>query len=214
MILRPTISIARFAALAAIVLFPAAASAKVIHGNSESTSPSGQVMELTMTIDDTKTRFELTGPDYSWFAFGFDTTTMMGYSLIVEGLNNSRTVVEQNLVGIGNPGGPQATQNINIVDTIHQDVDNLTTVILERLNTTGDSNDPVFTTSMTSLPIIWAHDSFATPASPNPDLTYHGSGGRGFATITFEVVPEPTAMLLAAIASFALCTLRRRPLAT
>ena len=78
-------------------------------------------MELTMTIDDTKTRFELTGPDYSWFAFGFDTTTMMGYSLIVEGLNDSRTAVEQNLVGIGNPGGPQATQNISIIDTIHDD---------------------------------------------------------------------------------------------
>ena len=210
MILRHTISIARFAALAAIVLLPATASAKVIHGNSESTSPSGQLMELTMTIDDTKTRFELTGPDYSWFAFGFDTTTMMGYSLIVEGLNDSRTAVEQNLVGIGNPGGPQATQNISIIDTIHDDPNNLTTIIIERPNTTGDSNDPVFNTSMTSLPIIWAHDSFATPTSPNPDLTYHGNGGRGFATIRFEVVPEPTAMLLATMAGAALCTLRRR----
>jgi hypothetical protein len=210
MILRPLGSVVRIAVLIAIVSFPAVASAKVIRGNSESISDTGQVMELTMTIDDTKTRFEMTGPDYSWFAFGFDTDTMMGYSLIVEGLDDSRTAVEQNLVGIGNPGGPQETQNINIVDTIHHAVDNLTTIVVERPNTTSDSNDPVFTTSMTSLPIIWAHDSFATPAAPNPDLTYHGRGGRGFNTITFVEVPEPASLLLAAMAALALYSPRRR----
>jgi hypothetical protein len=211
MVLRPLCSVVRFAALVAIVSFPAIASAKVIRGNSESTSSTGQVMELTMTIDDTKTRFEMTGPDYSWFAFGFDTTTMMGYSFIVEGLDDSRTVVEQNLVGVGNPGGPQAMQNINIVDTIHDGLNDLTTVIVERPNSTGDPNDPAFTTSMTSLPIIWAHDSFATPTTPNPDLTYHGQGGRGFDTITFVEVPEPTALLLAVMAATAvLFTARRR----
>ena len=210
MILRQTCFIARFAAFFVIVLFPVIASAKIIQGNVESTSSTGQILELTMTIDDTKTRFEMTGPDYSWYAFGFDTTTMMGYSLIVEGLNDGRTVVEQNLVGVGNPGGPQATQNISIIDTIHDDLNDFTTVIVERPNSTGDSNDPVFTTSMTSLPIIWAHDSFATPATPNPDLTYHGSGGRGFSTIRFSEVPEPMGLLLAAMAGAALCTLRRR----
>jgi hypothetical protein len=208
--LRQSSLISALAALVAIISFPAIASAKIIRGNSESTSSTGQLMELTMTIDDTKTRFEMTGPDYSWFAFGFDATTMMGYSLITEGLDDSRTTVEQNLVGIGNPGGPQVTQNISIVDTIHHAVDNLTTIIVERPNNTGDSNDPVFTTNMTSLPIIWAHDSFATPDTPNPDLTYHGQGGRGFATITFTEVPEPAGLLLAAMTALAMYTLRRR----
>jgi hypothetical protein len=209
MILRQNCFI-RFAVFSVIVSFPVIASAKIIRGNVESTSSTGQVLELTMTIDETKTRFELTGPDYSWFAYGFDATTMMGYSLIVEGLNDGRTVVEQNLVGIGNPGGPQDTQNINIIDTTHDDLNDLTTVIVERPNNTGDSNDPIFTTSMTSLPIIWGYDSFATPATPNPDLTYHGSSGRGFATIRFSEVPEPIGMLLAAMAGAALCASRRR----
>ena len=212
MISRPLIrSFVCIVAVLVVANYPRIASAIIIQGNVESTSTTGQVLELTMTIDDAKTRFELTGPDYSWFAFGFDTTTMMGYSLIVEGLDDSRTVVEQNLVGIGNPGSPQATQNISIIDTIHDDLSDLTTVILERPNSTGDANDPAFSTSMTSLPIIWAHDSFATPADPNPVLTYHGSGGRGFTTIRFTVVPEPTGMLLAGIAAAAaLLTARRR----
>ena len=47
-------------AFVAIISFPAVASAKIIRGNSESTSSTGQVMELTMTIDDTKTRLEMT----------------------------------------------------------------------------------------------------------------------------------------------------------
>jgi hypothetical protein len=74
-------------------------------------TPLGQEMALSITIDEHKTTFQLTGPDFSFFAFGFDTTTMFGYSLIVTGTDAIRTVVEQNLQGTGNPGSPQASQN-------------------------------------------------------------------------------------------------------
>jgi hypothetical protein len=131
----------------------------------------------------------------------------------VEGTNDNRTVVEQNLEGVGNPGAPQSSQDIELVNTIHDDVNNLTTIVLDRPNDTGDPDDPIFSPSMASLPIIWAHDSFATPAEPNPVLTYHGFGGRGFATITFHVVPEPAGLLLAGLAAVAWLFCDRRRIA-
>jgi hypothetical protein len=191
---------ARFVALLALVWLPRSASAVAVRGTVEPATPLGQYMALTMTIDDATTRFELTGPDFCWFAFGFDTTTMRGYSLIIEGTGDLRNPVERNLQGIGNPGSPQLEQNLAFLDTIH-DVDNaLTTVILERPNDTGDTNDPIFTPSMTSLDLIWSYDSFARPDAPNPDLSYHGREGRGLVTINFApVVPEPASAALAAL---------------
>jgi hypothetical protein len=172
------------------------ASAVPITGSMEATSSLGQVLAMTLTITDETTTFELTGPDYSFFAFGFATTTMRGYSLIVEGLDDDRTVVEQNLVGIGNPGTPQSNQNLNVLDVRHDDSSNLTTLVIERASQTGDSDDPNFSTDMTSLDVIWAYAAFATPESPYAFLDYHGSGGRGFATISFSPIPEPASGLL------------------
>jgi hypothetical protein len=198
------------AALIFLVSWQPIASAATIGGAAEPDT-SGQFMALSMTIDDTTTRFTLTGPDYSWYAFGFDTMTMLGYSLIIEGTDGNRTAVEQNLLGIGSPGDPQATQNINIVSTSHDSANDLTTVVIERANNTGDVNDPVFTTDMESLDFIWAYDSFATPSTPNPNLTYHGFGGRGFDMITFSVIPEPaTALLLIVAAGMAPFLINRR----
>jgi hypothetical protein len=191
-----------FAGLTTFAMFNSilgSATAISVSGTVEPAIPSGQFIELKMTINDTTTTFQLTGPDFSWFALGFDTTTMQGYSLIVEGTNAARTVVEQNLQGIGDPGSPQATQNIDVLNTIHDAANDLTTVIIERPNNTGDSNDPVFSPSMTSLNIIGAYDSFSSPSSPNPNLTYHGRNGRGFGTITF--IPEPSGIALALIAA-------------
>jgi hypothetical protein len=164
-----------------------------------------------MTIDDVKTTFELKGPDYSWFALGFDTTTMLGYSLIVEGTDGSRTVVEQNLLGVGIPGSPQASQDISIIDTIHDAANDLTTIIIARANNTGDMDDAVFSPSMTELEIIGAYDLFSSPSSPNGFLSYHGRDGRGFGIITFSAVPEPTTSCYVALAaSLNLIVFKRR----
>jgi hypothetical protein len=106
--------------------------------------------------------------EYSFFAFGFDTTTMFGYSLIVEGTHNNRTVVEQNLQGIGNPGSPQTTKNIELISVSHDASSDLTTLLLERANHT-DPNDPDFDPGMTRLDVIWGYSSFASPQSA-PDF--------------------------------------------
>jgi hypothetical protein len=175
------------------------ASAATVIGTVEPTIPSGKHMALTMTIDDTKTTFKMTGPDYSWFAFGFDTMTMQGYSLIVEGTDANRTAVEQNLLGIGSPGDPQEMQNINIVSTTHDAASDLTTLVIERPNNTGDPNDPVFSPTMDSLAVIWGLNAFSSPTAPAPNVDYHGRNGRGFDTINFAPVPEPSSALLAAL---------------
>jgi hypothetical protein len=202
--------IAVLTALAAVFSLPRVTQALTVSGTVEPGIPSGQFMSLTMTIDDTKTRFEMTGPDFSWFAFGFDTTTMQGYALIIQGTDDNRTAVEQNLVAVGDPGSPQATQNINIISTTHDSGLALTTIVIERLNNTGDINDPIFSPSISSLDIIGAYSSFASPAFPIPNLGYHGSNGRGFGTIEFTAVPEPTAVSLAALGAAMLLLRHRR----
>jgi hypothetical protein len=198
------------ATLCALVVIVSDASGVTVEGTVEPAIPSGQFISLSMTIDDTKTRFELTGPDFSWFALGFDTTTMLGYALIVEGTDANRTVVEQNLLGIGIPGSPQAHQDISVISTIHDTANDLTTIVLERPNNTGDGDDAVFSPSMTELDIIGAYDSFSSPSSPNGFLTYHGSQGRGFGTITFFAIPEPsTPLLLLTTCALSMIRIRR-----
>jgi hypothetical protein len=201
MVLHLKRSAAAFATLIALMCWPASAMAVTVRGTAQPPIPSGQFMSLTMTIDDMKTRFELTGPDFSWFALGFDTNTMFGYALIIEGTDGNRTAVEQNLLGIGAPGTPQATQNINIVNTIHDDPKNLTTIVIDRVNDTGDPNDPVFSPNMTQLDIIGAYSSFSSPARPIGTLSYHGVGGRGVGYIEFAVVPEPSGVSIATVYS-------------
>ncbi len=194
-----------FATFSLVFLLPCFVQAAPITGEVEITTPLGRYMALKMDINDTTTTFELTGPDFSWFAFGFDTTIMNGYSFIIEGLDGTRTAHERNLVANGNPGVPQATQNISIVSTIHDAANDLTTITLERPNQTGDPNDPDFSTSMTELDVIWAYRASASPAAPVANLNFHGMSGRGATLITFAAVPEPnTALLLASIAAIGL----------
>jgi hypothetical protein len=49
---------------------------------------------------------------------------------------------------------------------------------------------------MTSLALNYAFDFSATVTQPNPSLANHGRDGRGFATITFEPVPEASTVAL------------------
>jgi hypothetical protein len=212
MILRQACVFVGIATFIALISMPRSAAAIAVSGTVEPAIPSGQFIAMKMTVDDTTTTFELTGPDFSWFALGFtEEMTMKGYAFIVEGTDATRTVVEQNIMAVGDPGSPQSTQNISILNTIHDSANHLTTVILERANDTGDTNDPVFSPITTSFAIMGAYDSFSSSAAPNGVLTYHGRNGRGFGTIT--LVPEPGGVVLAslAVASMLFASKRRRP---
>jgi hypothetical protein len=134
---------------------------------------------------------------------------MQGYSLIIEGTDANRTAVEQNLVGIGNPGFPQPIQNISIISTVHQQALDLTTIVIERLNDTGDGDDPILSPFISSLEFVAAYNGNSSPANPDPTLSYHGSTGRGFGTIEFTIIPEPATLTLLLTAA-GLGTLYRR----
>lgn len=177
----------------------APARAATIAGGMDVLTTNGRRLAMHMTIGEESTTFELSGPDFSWFAFGFDTNTMSGYSLIVTGLDDQRSVVEQNLVTEGDPGMPQDVQNITVVKTVHDQLNDLTTITLVRDNDTGDLEDPVFSTDMTSLDVVWAYSSRSSPEVPHPNVNYHTSDGRGFGRIAFHAVPEPSSAALVAI---------------
>ncbi|HEX2475905.1 MAG TPA: PEP-CTERM sorting domain-containing protein, partial [Lacipirellulaceae bacterium] len=104
---------------------------------------------------------------------------------------------------------PQAHQDISIISTTHDAANDLTTIVLERPNNTGDGNDAIFSPSMMELDVIGAYDSFSSRSAPNGNLSYHGSNGRGFGTITFSPIPEPNTVLLL-LASGALAMIRFR----
>lgn len=182
--------------------------AESITGHFGVTTSTGHPLEINIAIDPTTTTFELTGPDFSWFAFGFNTQSMMGYALIVEGTDNDRAVVEQNLVFAGDPGTPQTVQNIAVVDLFHHEADDLTTLVITRPNTTGDPEDLDFSTNLAELDIIWAYDQYATRLFPNPAMAYHG-GARGAAVMTFAVIPEPGTLILISTAALVVASGRR-----
>lgn len=202
------INAVRLLVIAAGGLLAGPAAGESITGHFGVTTSTGHPLEINIAIDPTTTTFKLTGPDFSWFAFGFNTQSMTGYALIVEGMDNNRTVVEQNLVFAGDPGTPQAEQNIAVVDLVHHEADDLTTLVITRPNTTGDPEDLDFSPGIAELGIIWAYDQYATPLFPTPIMGYHGSA-RGGAMMTFTVIPEPGTFVLLSAAVLAVGSGRR-----
>jgi hypothetical protein len=201
---------AALAAVGALALFPGAASAVSITGSMEPNlllgPPPPDGMGLTLTIDDTITRFEMTGPSDRWFAFAFDTTTMVGYALMVEGHGDERSVEEHDM-SYGDPGPHLEPSSLNIVTLISDVVNGLSTVVVERPSILGEPNRVDFLTSWTNLNVVWAYDSLNFGEPPD----YHGSAGRGFGNVTFTVIPEPATwiiLLLGAVVWF--MTDRRR----
>jgi hypothetical protein len=212
-------SVVTLGLLAPLLIHSNRGSGQTLVGFIEPVTPLGQYMSLEVTIGPTHTLFEMTGPDFSWFAFGFDpdlgmppNISMQGYSIIVEGLDANRSATEYNMVGVGNPGPPQALQNLEILSTTHDAANNLSTVLIRRLNDTGDPLDPIFPRDRNPLPIIWSYGSFGDPTSPTPELSYHGSNGRGDMLITFEpvAIPEPSTVALVLAGGAILWIVRKR----
>lgn len=188
-----------------LAALPSNVSGEVLKGFVEPVTPLGQYLSLEMTIGETHTLFKMTGPDFSWFGFGFDPDvtsppTMQGYSIIVEGLDGIRTAHERNLGGVGNPGDAQPTQNLELLWSSHDAANNLSTVLLRRANDTGDPLDVPFPGNQNPLPIIWSYDASASPDLRVPNLSYHGFDGKGFVDIAFTPIPEPTGLALGSLA--------------
>lgn len=135
---------------------------------------SSNEMVIDVTINDFtgETTFNISGPSSKWFGAAFNTTNMQGYAIVCN--NNGLNPDEYTMVGNGAP-------------TIHssQDLENSTnstsgttkTFTFTRDNATSDSEDYVFSTSLTALNIAYAIGS-------GPNLSYHGPN-KGSSVLNF-----------------------------
>merc|ERR1712065_106933 len=132
------------------------------------------------------TTLTLVAPDNVWFGGG-DMTA--GIDVV---RTNGSTVIDA--VTAGNQLPPSDTSNdwSTVSNTING---NTRTLVIERANNTGDSNDFTFSTSTGNIPVIWAHGTSSSYA-------YHG-GNRGATvlstlsarqekTLDFSIYPNPT----------------------
>lgn len=144
-------------------------------------------LAMTAKIDiGTQVTLTLTGPSGRWFALGFNANSMAGGTDVVS-VHNATTLsaFDCNLTGYSAPA-TDAQQNW----TITSDATNagVRTVTATRPLATGDVNDYVFSSTPTSIGLIWARSNTATFS-----YSYHGSANRGVTLATFTQVQPPAA---------------------
>ena len=141
-----------------------------------------------------KVTMTMVGPSNVWLAVALNTNT--GNSMGSGGedviLYDSTGLKDRNLTGNQNAPSVDASQDwTSLSNTISGGV---RTIVATRALNTGDSNDYAFTTSSTSLPLLWAKGS-------SLNLAYHGSRGGAVSTLStetisalpeFNVYPNPT----------------------
>ena len=162
--------------------------------NGAITLKSGFSMDLDISSVTNKTRLTLVAPSNVWFAVGFSESA----SNMIPGTDVFRTngtdIVDA--VTAGNqlpPSDGSQDQDWTLISNTTNG--NVRTMVVERDNNTGDSNDFVFSPTAGSISIIWAHGTSTSYA-------YH-SGNRGATVINtlstkevrnldFEVFPNPS----------------------
>ena len=152
----------------------------------------GFTMDLDVNSATNKTRLTLVAPSNVWFAVGFSASA----DNMTPGTDVFRTdgTTGVDAVTAGNQLPPaDGSQDWSIVSNTTNG--NVRTMVVERDNDTGDSNDFVFSTTAGSISVIWAHGTSTSYA-------YHG-GNRGATVINtlstkevrnldFEVFPNPS----------------------
>ncbi len=164
-------SIRLLAALLTLLLAGPSSAAIFVGTAASPTTPS---VELEITLDDgaEEITFVLRGPDDRWFAWGFGTDGMSGYSLIVE-QDGGVTFHERNLVATGDPGAPQAQQDLSLVSS--SSAGGVTELVLTRALDTGDANDFLFPAGEGTVELIWGRGG----SSGAGTLAYHGPQNKG-----------------------------------
>lgn len=138
-------------------------------------------LDMTLKLDvGTQVNMTLTGPADRWFAVGFGATSMTaGTDVVLCHTNTSLTSFDRHLTGFNAPvsdGIQNWTINTNTVSG------NVRTITATRALSTGDSNDFVFSSTPSSLNIIWSRAS-----TNNYSLVYHGSANRGITAVNFTL---------------------------
>ena len=145
----------------------------------------GSTNQVTMTM---------VGPSTVWLGVALNTPS--GNSMGSGGedviIYSNGGLSDRNMTGGTNAPNVDASQDWT--ESGNTVTNGVRTIVATRALNTGDSNDYVFTTSSTSLPLLWAKGS-------SPTLDYHGSRGGASSTLgssdialtpEFDVYPNPT----------------------
>jgi hypothetical protein len=142
-------------------------------------------LAMTAQIDiETQVTLTLTGPSGRWFALGFDAGSMASGTDIV-GVHSASglTAFDCHLTGYSAPvTDPQ--QNWTIVSDLESG--GIRSIVATRALNTGDVNDYIFSSTPSTIGLIWARSSTASYG-----YSYHGGGNRGVTFATFSLVQPP-----------------------
>ncbi|MFI1743718.1 T9SS type A sorting domain-containing protein [Thalassobellus sediminis] len=129
-------------------------------------------LEYTAQIDITSAKVTLTliGPDDRWLALGFGTSAMSTNKDVV--IFTGTTLTDRTFTGLGST--PILDNNQDWTVTSNTVTSGKRTLVATRVLNTGESNDYVFSTSDTSINLVWARGNGATF-----NLGNHGSSNRG-----------------------------------
>lgn len=156
------------------------------------TLTTGYTIDLDISSVTNKTRLTVVGPADRWLGVGFGTSGMSSGDVF---MTNGAEARDSFMDGFKLPSKDSSQDWAIISNSTNGDV---RTMVVERDNNTGDSNDFVFNPSAGSIQIVWAIGN---------NLSYSGHGARAATSISilstkeiknldFEVFPNPTTDLV------------------
>lgn len=153
------------------------------------TLKSGYSVDLAISSATNKTTMTLVFPDNVWFAIGFGGSNMSSGADVFR--TDGTAIVDAKSTGRFLPSA-DASQDWVLVS--NNTSGGVRTMVVERDNNTGDTDDFVFSSSAATIPIMWAHGTSTSYA-------YHGGnkGGTVISTLSardnqkldFAVYPNP-----------------------
>ena len=136
----------------------------------------------------------MVGPADKWLGVALNVNSGNGMGSGGEDviIYSGSSLSDRNFTGGLNTPNTDASQDWT--ELSNSETNNVRTIVATRALNTGDSNDYVFTTSSTTLPLLWAKGS-------SLNLAYHGSRGGATPSLgtsdvalipEFDVYPNPT----------------------
>ena len=171
----------------------------------------GLEYSLQIDVSPTTTTMTMIGPDDIWLGIGFDTQDMIAGKDVV--IYNGVSLTDRYYGYPGQPEGQNAqgltptedaegerdwTTTSDTVDT------GVRTIVATRENNTGNANDYVFSSTATSIDLVWARGNYhGNEMVDGFELDWHGVGNRGitmqsltlsqddFQINDFDISPNP-----------------------
>lgn len=129
-------------------------------------------LEYTAQIDITSSEVTLTliGPSDRWLGIGFGASSMTSNKDVV--IFTGSELTDRTFIGIGSI--PTLDNNQDWTVSSNEITSGKRTLVATRALNTGETNDYIFSTSDTSINLVWARGNDTTF-----NLEYHGSTNRG-----------------------------------